>query len=131
MLEDSGVSVKVDIQGETAPRKWRVELHAILIFSSSIWLHANHITGQCDSLGLLRLLQLPFSKQDPAQLRRKPHSPSLSFMIQHCKWIAKEDENPNFSTTPCKLSSDFCNDDMFWSDASEIAWNGFTVNAKL
>ncbi|GBN19415.1 hypothetical protein AVEN_138158-1 [Araneus ventricosus] len=59
------------------------------------------------------------------------HRSHFSCMTQHSKWITNEDENPNFSTSSRQFSYDLRFGSGIWSDATEIAWSGGTVNVQL
>ncbi|GBN54267.1 hypothetical protein AVEN_167982-1 [Araneus ventricosus] len=51
-------------------------------------------------------------------------------MTLHSKW-KNENEYPNVLTTPSQFSSDFCIDNGFWSDTTQIVWSDLTVNVPL
>ncbi|GBN12570.1 hypothetical protein AVEN_186710-1, partial [Araneus ventricosus] len=152
---------KLKIQDQTVPCKLRIitphhsNFQPIHLEGSLTKGHPNHTTGHSDPLGQLRLLLLQLSKWDPPSVsvveshfpfphwstffgfsfRERASHPSprsyFNFMTQHSKWIMNEDKNPNFSTAPQQFSSNFRNDDVFWSGATEIVWRGVVVNFQL
>ncbi|GBO39368.1 hypothetical protein AVEN_69893-1 [Araneus ventricosus] len=127
-------ATKLEIHGKTVPvhleriAPHRSNFQPIHLGGHSGRLHANHTTGHFDPLGLLCLPLLRFSFL--LECLAPPRS-YFSFMIHRAEWKTEPDENPNCSTTPLQLSSDFRIDDEFWNDAFQMAWNRLSVNVQL